>query len=100
MTIDVAAEVARYRKSAAALRRLTGSNGSTEKARRRHEAANDRAWIELAHRGPRGLSGLLTEEESLINRLAGLDHSERPELRARLRVVRAGIAETTPKGTS
>lgn len=98
MSVDVAAEVARYRKSAAALRRLTGSNASTEKARRRHEAANDRAWIELAHRGPRGLEGLLAEEEGLVNQLHGVPAGDRPELRARLRVVRAGIAATM-KGT-
>lgn len=67
MSVDVAAEVARYRKSAAALRRLTGSNASTEK-------------------------------EGLVNRLHGVPAGDRPELRARLRVVRAGIAATM-KGT-
>ena len=97
MSVDVAAEVARYRKSAAALRRLTGSNASRWKAQRRHESVMDHAYAALRDAGLHDLNGLLAEEQSLADRLKGVDRRDRPELRVRLRAVQAKIAETTPK---
>lgn len=96
MTTDVALTVARYRKSAAALRRLTGSNASRWKAQRRHESVMDHAYAALRDAGLHNLNGLLAEEQSLADRLHGVPAGERPEMRARLRAVRAEIA-ATPK---
>lgn len=86
--------VMRLRKANARLRDLSyrgGRNASTEYARRRHQSAKDHCESALLNAGHRDLVGLLTEEDGLVWRLRGLKAGERPELRARLKTVRAAI---------
>jgi hypothetical protein len=89
MTVTEA--VATYRKSATAMRNLNGRTGATTKARTWHQSAVDHADSVLRDLGQHTLRGLLTEEDGLAWRLKGLPRDERPELRSRLRTVRAQI---------
>lgn len=85
--------VAEYRKGAGSLRRLSGANASTYKARRCHEARVDHADSALRDAGRHELRGLLAEEQMLADRLAGVDRGDRPELRGRLALIRHAIRE-------
>jgi hypothetical protein len=87
----VAGAVARYRKSEAAMRRLSGHTLATRYAKQRHQSTVDHMDSFLRDAGLDTLRGLLSEEAGLIDRLAGIPSGERPELRERLKLVRREV---------
>ena len=91
--MDVPTTIRSYRAAATALRRLTGSNGSTTRARTRHEATKAAAVAALTTAGHRQLVGKLVDEQTLVLRLAA--DPDRPELRRRLTGIRADLTNAT-----